>query len=396
MKILVVMTHYPCPPRTGSAILAYHTIKALAQRHRIHLVSAEEKDPGDLDGHVEKIEFAGRERLPFFLKLARYAFYSLRGWPAWLISSHSPEMNRRTAELVAGEHYDAILLYEITAIQYCPESCYGKMVVNVEDPPSIKLGRMRKMGIWPFWKRMGLAILEKMTSKYERDVFPRLAGVLVLSEADSMDMRELLGCSNIGHIPYGIDTMPQERIVPNERRTEGMIVFSGNMHHPPNVDGALFLLRHILPLVLKHCPDAKLWIVGASPDRKIFEEAQAFGDHVAITGKVAELSEYIRRAMVSVCPVKLKIGVQTKILEALSWGTPVVTTSAGNSGIRGSSGQDLWVEDDPELFADRVVSLLGGENWEKLSGNGWELASRQFSWARSAALLEHYLEKAAD
>ncbi len=397
MKILVVMTHYPYPPRTGSAILAYHTIKALSHKHNIHLISADdEKERGDLAEYVEKIEFIGRKKQPIILKLLKYAFYSLRGFPTWLISSMSTEMERRTAELVAGEHYDAILLYEITAIQYCPESCYEKMVVNVEDPPSIKLSRLRKMGIWPFRKRVGLAILEKMTARYERDVFPQLASVLVLSEADSMDMRNLLGCNNIGYIPYGIDAMPTERIVPHEQRTEDMIVFSGNMHHPPNVDGALFLLRHILLLVLKECPNAKLWIVGASPDRTIFEEAQGFGDHVVITGQVAEISEYLRRATVSVCPVKLKVGVQTKVLEALSCGTPVVTTSAGNSGICGSTGLDLWAEDEPEKFAQRVVSLLRGENWTQLSKNGRELAANRFSWARSAALLENHLEEIAN
>jgi glycosyltransferase involved in cell wall biosynthesis len=215
----------------------------------------------------------------------------------------------------------------------------------------------------------------------------------ILVHDDSTDLRNQLNCSNIGYIPYGIDTHPSDKIIQVKQRTEGMIIFSGNMHHPPNVDGAMFFLQQILPLVLKTYPNAKLWIVGASPDEKIREEARAFGDHVIIPGKVADLSEYIRQAMVSVCPVNLKIGVQTKILEALAWGTPVVTTSAGNSGICGSSGQDLWVEDNPKIFAERVVSLLKVENWEKISGSGRDLAYRKFSWPRSAAILEHLLEK---
>ena len=116
-----------------------------------------------------------------------------------------------------------------------------------------------------------------------------------------------------------------------------------------------------------------------------------FGEHVVITGRVNDMSEYLQRAKVSICPVRLKIGVQTKILEALSWGTPVVTTSAGNSGIGGCSGSELWVEDELNLFASRVVSLLRGENWQRFSEEGRKLVDERFSWERSAMELEQHI-----
>jgi len=171
-----------------------------------------------------------------------------------------------------------------------------------------------------------------------------------------------------------------------------MIVFSGNMFHPPNVDGILFFLRYVFPAVVKQHSSAKLWIVGADPDVRIRKATTNFGNQVMITGKVDDLSPYLRQAKVSVCPIQLKIGVQTKILEALSWATPVVTTSAGNSGIGGRSGSDLWVEDDPGEFARRVVSLLNGENWARLSENGRRLVSERFSWKRSVEQLERHIE----
>jgi len=96
--------------------------------------------------------------------------------------------------------------------------------------------------------------------------------------------------------------------------------------------------------------------------------------------------------MVSVCPVKLQVGVQTKILEALEAATPVVTTSAGNSGVRGRSGAHLWVADDPEEFANRVIELLNGERWDSLSASGRQFALEHFSWEKSARELEGYLQ----
>ena len=93
----------------------------------------------------------------------------------------------------------------------------------------------------------------------------------------------------------------------------------------------------------------------------------------------------------SVCPVRLKIGVQTKILEALSNGTPVVTTTAGNSGIGGVSGKHLWVEDGASGFAERICSLLRGEEWDILSREGRRFVSEQYSWQQSVVALEQQL-----
>ena len=169
------------------------------------------------------------------------------------------------------------------------------------------------------------------------------------------------------------------------------IIFSGNMYHPPNVDGAIFLLKDIFPLIIQQHPHAILWIVGANPDNRIYKAAEKFGDNVVVTGRVENIDDYIKCSTVSICPVRLKIGVQTKILEALSWGTPVVTTSAGNSGINGVTGTHLWVEDTPELIAKRVCDLLKGHDWPKLSKQGRLLVTENFSWKGSVAHLEQHI-----
>ena len=135
-----------------------------------------------------------------------------------------------------------------------------------------------------------------------------------------------------------------------------------------------------------------LLIVGANPDYRIREAAQKFSKQVVITGKVDNLLSYIKRATVSICPVRLEVGVQTKVLEALSCGTPVVTTVAGNSGVNGMSGFQLWSEDNPQKFAERVAELLDGIEWLKLSQEGRKLVINNFSWDNSGRQLEALLQ----
>lgn len=392
MRLLVAMTSYPFPPRVGSAIVAYHNIKELSKKHSVYFVCRDiAKEPGDFAEFVEKIEFISPPKIPKFVQLLRCFFYMLLGIPVFITEGMSCDMQKRVRQLVEHDKFDAILLYEIAAIQYFPPTCYTKMIVNIEDPPSIKLHRMKGLSVCSLWKQAKLFIHAKLTERYENRVLFRIAKVLVLSQEDAKDMRQKGGYANIGHMPYGVKKQPVEKIVSYDGRTEGMIVFSGSMFHPPNIDGALFFLQDIFPLVLKEYTTAIFWIVGANPDTRIQHAAARFGDHVVITGRVNDISEYLQRAKVSVCPVRLKIGVQTKILEALSWGTPIVTTIAGNSGIGGRSGSELWVEDEPNIFAGRVVALLRGEGWRQLSEEGKKLMENRFSWERSAMELEQHI-----
>lgn len=392
MKLLVVMSHYPYPADTGSAIVAYNHIKELSKKHAIHLLSLDiPRTTGDLQDNVEHLEFGGRKAVSVFMKKLRrlsWLIYMFLGVPGVVATNRSCALQAKVALLEERNKYDALILYEMSAIQYCPPHCYAKTIAHIEDPQSLKLKRMWDLSIWPTWMRIGLFIDTWLTSRYEKNCFPKLAKILLFSKADATKMHELGGHKNIGFVRYGVRTNLTSEIIDFNGRDSGAIVFSGNMFHPPNVEAALYLLAKIFPLVQNEYPTAVLWIVGADPDTRIRKAARKFGNSVVITGRVSDLSKYLRRAIVSVCPVRLEIGVQTKILEALSWGTPVVTTSQGNSGVGGQTGHDLWVEDDPKLFAYRILRLLRGDEWMKFSRNGRQYVLNHFSWRSSATAMD--------
>ena len=392
MKLLVLLSSYPFPPRVGSSVIAYNNIKELAKKHSVYLICRDEyREPGECNQFVKNVEFIRPRHQSLFMFLLRGIVNMVLGFPLVITGCQSHELQKRVRELDKVEQFDAILVYGIESIQYCPPSSYGRVIANIEDPQSIKLLRFRKLAVHSLWEKMKLFVHRVVMAHYEDKLLPKMAKVVLLSRTDISDMQAQSGYRNLGFVPYGVDRRKPNEIDRYEQRADGMIVFSGNMFHLPNVDGALFFLQDLFPLVVRDYPSTVLWIVGADPDVRIRDAATRFGEHVVITGRVKDMSYYLKRAKVSICPVRLKIGVQTKILEALSWGTPVVTTSAGNSGIGGLSGGELWVEDDPSLFAGRVVELLRGKNWEALSKGGRQLVSERFSWENSATELEQHI-----
>lgn len=392
MRLLVVMANYPFPARTGSAIVAYNCMQLLSRRHHIELVCFQPMDKFDEPLEcIDRIELIIKNKLSVFAKWGRYFSHMLIGEPPSVSAYASCDLQNKVREVIQGGKFDAILLFEMSVIQFCPSASFHKLVVNIEDPQSIRLYRMGELPILSLWTKAKLFTLAKITSLYEKRVLHKVEKVFLLSEADMHDMQKQGGYTNLAYMSYGVDQRVAAEIVDYENR-ENAIVFSGNMYHPPNVDGALFFLKDIFPLILRESPAAVLWIVGADPDARIYEAAAVFGKQVVITGRVDDVAGYIKRAAVSVCPVRLKIGVQTKILEALSWGTPVVTTSAGNSGVGGASGTHLWIEDETNLFAEKVCDLLQGQDWKKMSVNGRLLVAERFTWEDSVGQLERHLE----
>ena len=393
MKLLVVMSHAPFPPRTGSGVVAYNSMKYLSRNHSLSFICT--RGDGDQSGQpefVERAEFVPRRvRAPFARKWGN-RLNVLAGIPASFSDVRSREMRNRVRDTLEAGEFDAVLLFEMNAIQHCPRSWYSRIVVNIEDPPSIRLRRFMELPIWSSaLQKLRFSLIMVITRRYEQRYLPGMGKVILLSQSDMEDMQKERGFGNLGVVPYGIERVPAESIPEFTERARGTIIFSGNMFHPPNVDGALHFLRNVFPAVLRDYAAAVFWIVGADPDVRLQREAARFGDRVVVTGRVISVSEHLQRAVVSVCPVRLQIGCQTKILEALACGTPVVTTSAGNSGIRGRSGKELWVEDDPQTFAARIVGLLRGENWRAFSEEGRQFVERTFSWERSAGSLEQHI-----
>ena len=171
-----------------------------------------------------------------------------------------------------------------------------------------------------------------------------------------------------------------------------LIVMTGNMAHPPNVAAAHFVCRDVFPRVRRAVPTAQLWIVGAAPTPEVLRWGKTEG--ISVTGAVPDVRAYLTKACVAVCGVPVMIGAQTKVLEALACGTPVVTTAAGNYDTRGIHGEHLYVADDPDTFAGCVVRLLRRERWTEMSESGRRLVETRFNPTRAGADLEHLVEAA--
>jgi glycosyltransferase involved in cell wall biosynthesis len=79
---------------------------------------------------------------------------------------------------------------------------------------------------------------------------------------------------------------------------------------------------------------------------------------VRVIGAVEDVLPYYRQCGVSVCPLLSGSGTRLKILEAISAGNPVVSTSVGCEGLQLQDGREILIRDTPGSFAAAVVQVM--------------------------------------
>jgi sugar transferase (PEP-CTERM/EpsH1 system associated) len=179
---------------------------------------------------------------------------------------------------------------------------------------------------------------------------------------------------------------------PRPERAEPLhIAFTGVMDYYPNVDGCVWFVREILPLVRRRVPEARFTIIGSRPTAEVKALAEVHG--VTVTGFVDDVRDSLARASVSIAPLRIARGIQNKVLEALAMGLPTVGTTPATQGVEGVAGRDFLVADDAGSFADAVIGLLNDpEDARALGRRGREFVERTYDWERCLAPLDAFVE----
>lgn len=372
MRLLVVSPNCPWPPDEGGNIRIVGLLRELAKTHEVTLVTAVRK-PSDRDGVRQLRTMLHRVEAPEILRgtwrkcldlLASYLTLT----PYLAVAADAPALRRAVAE-AASSGQDAAQGEFVTGARLIAGlSCFKVMDAhNVEA--DILLGNARRAR-GPV-RRLHHFLQAAFMRRYEEREAARMDAVLTCSDAD----REHFLRRNraVLTVPNAVDAV-HDRDLPGGKD----VVFVGLMSYLANIEGIAWFHEAIWPQVKAREPGARLWIVGKNPRPEVARLACA---DVVVTGFVPDVAQYYRRARVFVCPLRVGSGTRLKILEAFSWGVPVVSTTLGCSGIEARSGEHLLAADSPSEFARAVSSVLEDDALaDRLGRAGRELAAERYTW----------------
>ncbi|MHB1122740.1 MAG: glycosyltransferase [Ramlibacter sp.] len=157
------------------------------------------------------------------------------------------------------------------------------------------------------------------------------------------------------------------------------ILFVAGFGHSPNVDAAKWLVQAVMPLVKARVTGkVHLWLVGSSPTEEVERLA---GDDVSVTGYVTDerLLQFYASARVAVVPLRVGAGMKGKVIEALHYGVPLVTTPVGAQGLDGLESV-VVVSNDETTLAEEICALLADDqHWEQASRRQVDYVQGRFS-----------------
>lgn len=140
-------------------------------------------------------------------------------------------------------------------------------------------------------------------------------------------------------------------------RGERVILLVGTMNYGPNVEGAVWFARQILPWIQRRArTGVRLVIAGHRPAARVRRLGALRG--VTVAGTVPDLRPLYGIADIVVAPLRAGGGTRIKILEAARMGRACVSTRVGARGLDVRHGRDIWLADDRVDFGRACLRLL--------------------------------------
>lgn len=399
MNILLISPYLPHPKcGHGAGVYLHGLIVHLMNRHTVSVVSfcsdAEISLAGDLEKLPIRLHIVSRpkgtqKRWVSNLRLvgsrAIQAVRSLILWEPYYVSKYRHRaMIRLLKDLTSSEQFD-LIQFEFTFMAGYAKIVRGTTVLHEIDVSYRPAYRRFKNARSPFRKL--LAYLEWCRwSSYEKKIGDLVDHVLTVTEQDRLLLRWLTKTEKISYLPHAYQT---PNVLPAyEEREPYSLLHVGSYAHHPNVDAVWWLCSEIFPLVQKQFPDAKLYIVGPHLPTEVESFAQK-NPGVKITGFVQDLDKYQTTCRVFVSPLRFGGGVKNKILNAMAYALPVVTTKIGIEGIDGLSPGTVMIGNTASSLAGHICSVLDDPlSADRMGKSGHEVVKTHYSWDPIIANLE--------
>jgi glycosyltransferase involved in cell wall biosynthesis len=170
-------------------------------------------------------------------------------------------------------------------------------------------------------------------------------------------------------LPFGIDIKdyPEDKATCREMvcskhhisNDEKILLFNGLLNYKPNLDALLVILNEINPFLLKHNSFRYKIIICGKGLPENLTSLQDYADrNIIYAGFVEDITIYLKAADLFLNPVLSGGGIKTKMVEAIGYGTTVVSTQTGAIGIEKKvCGEKLSIVEDKDwkLFSQKIV-----------------------------------------
>jgi glycosyltransferase involved in cell wall biosynthesis len=361
MKNILFISMYPFPVDMGSKQHAYYFLKSLAGKYNVYcifFIPPHKAPPGDVAAHLTGLGVKAYDICQFeppsnnrrYLKLLK----SWIAFPNAFMNAATHENGMKTISRYIKEyHIDAVHFEHFWLTQYVFKiPAHLKKVIVYHDLHHA-IFKQRAVSEKKYRRKLDQYLLFLKFYIFEHLLEKSVDLKIFLNP---VEMRHLP--KNSVHIPHIVN--PDIRYKPARKTDAFNILFLGAYSHPPNRCSVEYIVRDILPCLAKSPVEFKIHIVG--PGTENFQpliDGSPYRDRILIHGFKPEINDAFDKMDIALFPILNGGGIKTKIIDALTAGVPVVTTSKGVEGLDHLTENCARIGNTPEELTHEMITLMG-------------------------------------
>ncbi len=385
MNLLFICSRLPYPPNRGDSIRVFHFQKYLSELGvKITVLSPcyDKKERQIIEYYKKEIPVSLYTSIQKNI-YPKYLKGLLKGQTLTLSHFFNEKISNQFKHYLKEQFYDAIICTNCVNAEYIIQNKklideHTKVIIDHMDLDSDKwqqyANRSSAIKKWIYLRE------SKLIRNLEKEI-PFVSDFSLFTSKKEVELYKPFTPSpnKLKVISNGIDTKyfttPPKSL--NSKQTT--FLFTGVMDYFPNEQAVIWFVEDVWPKVLQFLPEAKFYIAGMNPTKKVKRLSKVKG--VYVTGFVDDIRVYYEMSDIYVAPLKIARGIQNKILEAFASNKPVISTSNSIQGIECIENEHVLIAETSEEFINQIKSLLKSKRLrENLMANAQSLIREKYSW----------------
>jgi glycosyltransferase involved in cell wall biosynthesis len=233
-----------------------------------------------------------------------------------------------------------------------------------------------------------ISLQAERLKKFELDIIKKVDAIVSITEVDKKVFESLVPGKPVFSCITGVNVEYYKKPADKNLKAKTIFYFA-SMDWMPNQEAVEWFLENCWKQVHKAVPDCKFVIAGKNMPPRFLKTNLP---NVMAIENVTNSKDFYTQHDIMLVPLLSGSGLRIKIIEGMSYGKAIVSTSIGAEGINVTHNKNILIADTPGDFTKAVVELLNNEEKRHaLEMQAQQFAEKEFDNKKVAAsLIEFY------
>ncbi len=225
-------------------------------------------------------------------------------------------------------------------------------------------------------KKVYLKNLVKRLTRFEKNLLNNYDVIVPITERDEQKLNYLGNQKPSFVSKTGINF---KNLKFNDKNIDYPSIFHiGALDWAPNQEGLKWFFNNVWQKIIDKKPDLKIYIAGRNAPKNL-EDFLKQQKNTIYLGEIDDAYKFINSKAIMIVPLFSGSGLRIKIIEGLSLGKVIVSTSIGTEGINTTHNKNILIANNENEFTNNIIDICTDKNkFDKIKNQAIEFSRNNF------------------